>query len=707
MSDVSIVLNIHRELTYVRRTIQSLSNAAAYAAGVGLRTELILVFDRSDKATINAVKAAPFDAFSATQFIEVDHGSLGLSRNSGIAVANGEYLWLADADDLVSDNSITSMHPIARDVPRSVVFPEYLVAFGADCWVARYYDDSVVATADFAYGHPYISRIFTRKSNLDGLAFHDVQLSDGFAYVDWHFNCELRARGMRFCVAPQTLLFYRQRQGSLLRKGNAMSIGQIPHSHLFDPKIFSERIAQEEADPSRSEREERRESARTANHRSELMNDQFCRAIVMEATKIDPGINFRLIQATNNDWSNVFPEQHWGHQYAQICALVVGRKFSDIMLLPDLGRGESQKYVIDILNVLADADPEYRGIVVAGEAADHRDWADRLPLGTVFIDLYNSFPWLDEDARDLILLRLVTAMGNGARLHLKASSFVHRWFGRFAKAIAKQTFPVYYRSIDERMMIDGNFVELGWGFDFLSTEIENIQRVVSDHMRIIEQDHERIGVLQEKWHCLYASHEVMNDARREAAAFRIIWASRISKDKSPMLLPRIVRAVREVIPNVNFIAAGGCDQDSEIWMEQFRTTPGLEYFGPYDEFDALEPCGFDALLYTSAFDGLPNVVLEAMGHGLPVIAPDVGGIREAVHPGRTGWLIASQSDEDMLVQAYADAVLDLYRNWSRTRQMGEAARDLVRAQHSADRHRQQARAIFLHDGGRSSRRTNR
>jgi glycosyltransferase involved in cell wall biosynthesis len=47
----------------------------------------------------------------------------------------------------------------------------------------------------------------------------------------------------------------------------------------------------------------------------------------------------------------------------------------------------------------------------------------------------------------------------------------------------------------------------------------------------------------------------------------------------------------------------------------------------------------DVLCLPSFEEGMPNVVLEAMAAGLPVIASDVYGIRDLVEPGNTGCLI--------------------------------------------------------------------
>jgi glycosyltransferase involved in cell wall biosynthesis len=52
---------------------------------------------------------------------------------------------------------------------------------------------------------------------------------------------------------------------------------------------------------------------------------------------------------------------------------------------------------------------------------------------------------------------------------------------------------------------------------------------------------------------------------------------------------------------------------------------------------------FDLLILPSLKEGLPNVVLEAMVFGIPVISTDVGGVREIITDNENGWIIVAGS----------------------------------------------------------------
>src|SRR5207248_2157864 len=56
----------------------------------------------------------------------------------------------------------------------------------------------------------------------------------------------------------------------------------------------------------------------------------------------------------------------------------------------------------------------------------------------------------------------------------------------------------------------------------------------------------------------------------------------------------------------------------------------------------------DAVVLTSANEGTPVSVIEAQAAGLPVVSTDVGGVRDVVGAGRSGFVVA-RGDDDALV----------------------------------------------------------
>jgi glycosyltransferase involved in cell wall biosynthesis len=78
-------------------------------------------------------------------------------------------------------------------------------------------------------------------------------------------------------------------------------------------------------------------------------------------------------------------------------------------------------------------------------------------------------------------------------------------------------------------------------------------------------------------------------------------------------------------------------------------------------------------------DGLPNVILEAMASGLPVIASDAGSISEAVRDTQTG-LLVPQGD----ARALANALVRVQRDHGLSADMSGRAQEFVRAEFSEE-----------------------
>lgn len=77
-------------------------------------------------------------------------------------------------------------------------------------------------------------------------------------------------------------------------------------------------------------------------------------------------------------------------------------------------------------------------------------------------------------------------------------------------------------------------------------------------------------------------------------------------------------------------------------LERFRRAVRIEdrvhFLGHRDDVPGLLP-HFDLLWLASAYEGLPNVVMEAMAAGVPVVATDIAGNRDLITSGETGFLV--------------------------------------------------------------------
>jgi len=99
--------------------------------------------------------------------------------------------------------------------------------------------------------------------------------------------------------------------------------------------------------------------------------------------------------------------------------------------------------------------------------------------------------------------------------------------------------------------------------------------------------------------------------------------------------------------------------------------------------------GADILVNPSKSEGLPNIVLESMAVGVPVIATAVGGVPELVEDNRTGRLV-KYGDVDRLSQA----ILELAGDSTTRKRLAKAATEEVQQRFSFDRQAQLLEHIY-------------
>ncbi|MGE3888120.1 MAG: glycosyltransferase [Vicinamibacterales bacterium] len=695
--DVSLILTLHHEGALLRRTLLSLEDAASYARRLGVTTELVAVLDRPSAPTRDALASFDASAFESRRVVEVDHGSLGLSRNSGIAAAAGRFAMMCDGDDLISFNAIAEMVRLGdASAPGTLIFPEYLFAFGERHHFVRYYPLDVVTPLSFLRAHPYISRVFAPMEVFRSRGYVDVRLSPGHAFEDWHFNAECAAHGHAIAVARDTMLFYRQRPGSLLAQANALSVRQIPPTSLFAPATWR-RVAREGY-----LRTGRTPSAFTQAGHMPAPRDldrPVLRELVRAANHIEPDIDLETVR--QSPFFSPVDEKviEVGRAYYEICGLLEdGGPFDEVFLLPFTGVGGAETFFRNVMFALHEARPDRRMLVMIGEQPTDAPDAHAVPPAATVIDLGRRWPHLDMASRELIALKLIESVAPAARLHLRDSEFACGFFATYWPVLGGHP-SVFYRFSDAVVRDGGELFHRATGFNFVSAQLERLSLVISDTAALVERDRWRLGVWPERFHCLPGRRPpLVNEAqvavRTTRTKHRVLWASRLDAEKRPELLPLIARRLAEAAPGVSIDVFGRAVL-GPFDVSAFDGLDNLRYHGSYQGFESLDHAAYDCFLYTSWFDGLPNVVLEAMAAGLPVIAPAVGGLGEMVIDGETGVLLTLQGDDEATARAYATAIARMVGSPGTRTALARAALRRLKARHGSEAYQARVRAIFF------------
>jgi glycosyltransferase involved in cell wall biosynthesis len=126
--------------------------------------------------------------------------------------------------------------------------------------------------------------------------------------------------------------------------------------------------------------------------------------------------------------------------------------------------------------------------------------------------------------------------------------------------------------------------------------------------------------------------------------FRIGSAGRLFPVKNYSLMVDIANTCRLMADKVQFTLAGeGPEQNKLQHMVKYNNLEEhFEFAGHIENMENFYH-ELDIYINTSIHEGISISVLEAMSHGLPVIVPDVGGMREIVDDGVNGYLIPSRN----------------------------------------------------------------
>lgn len=494
--DVSTVVTLHREGKYLGRTLRSLSEAAEFAGLQGVRTELVAVLDRSDDTTRSVLKSADLSAFKAMQVLEVDHGSVSLSRNAGCDAAAGTWLDLIDGDDLTSFTATACMFDAAqRHGPLSVLVPKFSFAFGAKYFSVEYFSQHQIPSSSIVTRGLYTAKVFYHRDLHRAVTYQDVPLGKGYAYEDWHFHCNAMAAGYDFVAVDGVALLYRQRIDSRNHTADRISARVIPPSNLFRPEVFKSVFA---ADMRRHGDRQMPPKPRGA----EVFVDQEYRAILARANAIDPAVDIgHFTWDCIGHFSNAI-EPHAGVAYYHLCEQVDGR-FDEVFLLSS---GSEALEVLVALRETAAINPR-RSVLVLLDHIPDPDWLEGLPSVASVQPIYLPAACgnLTLDDRDLLCFKLIQATSAGARLHIAPCAFGRRFLTRFAPVLEDNRV-ILYRPADPVRSDHGGYATVDpVYFHTISENLSAIAEVTCSDERTLRLDRNRLRFETAKWNLKGAS----------------------------------------------------------------------------------------------------------------------------------------------------------------------------------------------------------
>lgn len=141
-------------------------------------------------------------------------------------------------------------------------------------------------------------------------------------------------------------------------------------------------------------------------------------------------------------------------------------------------------------------------------------------------------------------------------------------------------------------------------------------------------------------------HRILEKANKiKAKEIDLAFVGRLRPEKNPLLFIELVAQLKASYKNIKTVLIGDGElrNECEKKIKALGLKENIEMLGflsnPYPSIKASK-----ALIMTSLWEGFGLVALEAMLLGVPVVASNVGGLKDLVRVNETGYLCDSQEE---------------------------------------------------------------
>ena len=222
-TDLTLVVTAHDETAVCGPTMRAADRAVEVARERGITVQAIIGLDAATEATTAYFSQPRFDHWERRTFHE---GDLGRVRNRLLPETSGRFIAFLDADDLFSENwladGVEALVAAAERGERAVAHPELNVVFdGVNSVLVNVPDDSPLFTPHYLYIRHYYDSLCLapREAHLE-VPYVSRDVPNGLSYQDYQFTIETLDAGWRHLVVPDTIIFKRRRDFSLVTESN-------------------------------------------------------------------------------------------------------------------------------------------------------------------------------------------------------------------------------------------------------------------------------------------------------------------------------------------------------------------------------------------------------------------------------------------------------------------------------------------------------
>jgi glycosyltransferase involved in cell wall biosynthesis len=176
-----------------------------------------------------------------------------------------------------------------------------------------------------------------------------------------------------------------------------------------------------------------------------------------------------------------------------------------------------------------------------------------------------------------------------------------------------------------------------------------------------------------------ARASVLQELRLPVSTRLVGMAARLSPQKDHETLLRAVAEVARTSPDIRLVIVGHSDPAGGVSQERLGRLADQLGLGAKVTFTGFRTdvprllAAMDVVVLATHFEGLPLVLLEALGQGRPVVATAVGGIPELLTDNETGLTHRHQDPSHLAAQ-----LLSLLRDEAYAMRLAEAGRQLVK-----------------------------